>query len=179
MPRGGQEVRRLNQTRSWGHRHGPRETADDRKELLAAVHREGRAEHREARAADQRRLVTPVVGPEHFHGDGVVLVISHECDRIAGIDHGPDGLQRLPDLGAAIHVVPEKDGPSIRVGHGTVDHSIAEPVEERSEPYSVPVDVADEVDSGLAREEGWFRPGSSLFGMGFVVRTHRKRRVAR
>ncbi len=75
----------------------------------------------------------------------VKFVVAHDCKGGAGIDHGPDDLERFPDLGAAVNEVAEENSLALGVLVDALVLGIAQLPEEPLEGVSVAVYVADEV----------------------------------
>jgi hypothetical protein len=95
-----------------------------------------------------------VMGPEVAVGpvrggcvksEGVELVVAHDRQSCPGVDHGPDDLKGLLDLGAPVDEVPEKDGLAFWMPVDPFAAGIAKLAKELLQGVSMAVDVADEV----------------------------------
>jgi hypothetical protein len=106
--------------------------------------------------------VVLVVGPEvlagpfamgRMEGQGVEFVVAHDRESSARLDHRPDDLERLVDLGAAVDEVAEENGLAVGVPVNAVLPRVAERLQELLESVSVAVDVADQVMHETALDE--------------------------
>ena len=80
--------------------------------------------------------------------EGIEFVVAHDRQSRPRVDHGPDDLQRLPYLGAAVDEVAKEDGLAFGMPVDAVVLGIAEFGQELLQGVSVAVDVADEVVHG-------------------------------
>lgn len=78
-------------------------------------------------------------------GEGIKFVVAHDRQSRPGVDHGADYLQRLPDIGATVDEVAEKDHSAFGMPVDTLVLGVAELGKELLQGVSVAVDVADEV----------------------------------
>ncbi len=93
-------------------------------------------------------VVRPQVLPRLFRvwgmkSKGIEFVVTHNSESSPGIDHGPDDLQRLPDLWASIDEVAEKDGLTLRMPVDAFVFGVPELGEKLLQGVSVAVDVTD------------------------------------
>jgi len=76
---------------------------------------------------------------------GIEFVVTHHREGRPGVDHRPDDLQRLPNLGPAVDEVAEEDRLAFGVAVYALLPGVAKLPEQPFEGVSVAVDVADEV----------------------------------
>ena len=89
------------------------------------------------------KVAIVIIRIQRVVSDGVELMVTHDRQSSALIDHRPDYLEHASLVGTPVDEVAEKDDLSIRVSEDAVGLRIAEFVEKADQRLAVPVDVAD------------------------------------
>ncbi len=78
-------------------------------------------------------------------GDRVELMVAHDRQRFAGLNHGTHDAHYLQLLGPAVDVVAQKQSLAGRVPPDTVGFRVAQPVKQPLQGFGVAVDIANDV----------------------------------
>ena len=106
------------------------------------------------------------IGAGREPGDRVVLVVSHQGNRITTIDHAPNSLEGPANFWPAIHVIPKEDRGPISVPRNAIDPLVVEAVQQIIEPSRMSMQITDEIETPF-RINGEVVERSNL-GMGIV-----------
>ncbi|MNZ93638.1 hypothetical protein D3C78_1127140 [compost metagenome] len=82
-----------------------------------------------------------------YPAQGVVFVVAHDTEGLAGLDHVVDDVQRLADTRAAVDDVAEEQRLTPRVAPDATDTLVAEGVEQAFEGQRTAMHVTDDVET--------------------------------